>query len=713
MKRILIGVMALTTVGGLGVGGAYFARRAMTSEAETQPAELQAVEDPARDLTPTPIPIARHEDQQPRGGNPFASAGRVPEPDSQPSDEGGAAEQTADQARELEIPDAEVAGVDRADAVAPRTRSADLHARYPERQTVAQAAEPTADEAADEPQSSEPRTAATSRTSRGVDRYGRPIENAPTSRAARIEPQATNDPPADEPQATPRRRGPVARRAAPPVAQEQVEAEDTGEPASERPVKDNNPQSQNEEGTGRPGDPRLSGSQAPALTIEKTAPPEIQIGKAAKFQIKVRNAGSVIAHDVEVRDSIPQGTQFIESTPPAERDQQGALAWNLGALKPGEEQKVELQLMPTAEGEIGSVATVHFRAEASVRTLATKPMLNLDVSGPDKVMKGQQVTLKIKVSNPGTGAATGVVLAESVPEGLAHPGGKELELDVGTLKPGESRELELALASTAAGEVTNVVTARGDANLQAEAQTALAIVAPQLQVALAGPKRRYLERTAVHNISVSNPGTAAAKDVELVAVLPKELKFVEANNGGQFDAATRSVYWSLEELPPQETGTVALTTLPLAAGDARLLIKSTAKQNLTDQREEVVAIEGLAAINFQLSDTSDPVEAGGQTSYEIRVTNQGTKAATGVRLVALVPREMKAISAEGPVRYTIEGGRVVFEPLKQLAPKSDTVYSVKVQALEPGDLRLQVQVSTDDIREPITKEESTRVFGDE
>ena len=63
------------------------------------------------------------------------------------------------------------------------------------------------------------------------------------------------------------------------------------------------------------------------LTIEKTAPPEIQIGKPAKFVIKVRNAGSVSAHGVEIHDTIPQGTQLIETTPPAQRGRQGTLMW--------------------------------------------------------------------------------------------------------------------------------------------------------------------------------------------------------------------------------------------------------------------------------------------------------------------------------------------------------------------------------------------------
>ena len=177
----------------------------------------------------------------------------------------------------------------------------------------------------------------------------------------------------------------------------------------------------------------------------------------------------------------------------------------VGTLKPGEEKRAELQLMPQAEGEIGSVATVTFRAEASVRTLFTKPMLNIEVAGPDRVMKGSEVVLRIKISNPGSGAATGIVLSETVPAGLSHPSGNELELEIGTLRPGETRQLELGLAATEAGAVTNVVTAQGEGKLQVQARAELEVVAPQLQVSLAGPKRRYLERNATHTITIANP----------------------------------------------------------------------------------------------------------------------------------------------------------------------------------------------------------------
>jgi hypothetical protein len=36
-----------------------------------------------------------------------------------------------------------------------------------------------------------------------------------------------------------------------------------------------------------------------------------------------------------------------------------------------------------------------------------------------------------------------------------------------------------------------------------------------------------------------------------------------------------------------------------------------------------------------------------------------------------------------------------------------------VKGVQPGDQRVTVQVNTDDISQPIRREESTRVFGDE
>jgi uncharacterized repeat protein (TIGR01451 family) len=248
--------------------------------------------------------------------------------------------------------------------------------------------------------------------------------------------------------------------------------------------------------------------------------------------------------------------------------------------------------------------------------------------------------------------------------------------------------------------------------LQADQRTPLTVVAPALDVTMEGPRRRFLERQAVYTLWVSNPGTASAEDVELIANLPPGMEFVAANNAGQYDPKSRTVQWLLEELPANQKGSVTLTMLPVEAGEQRLRVAGTAKNGLAAEKQESVLIEGAAAILFQVADLADPVEVGGETTYEIRVANRGSKAASNVQLVAMLPPEAKPVGAEGPTRFEFSGQQVRFQPLPRLQPKAETIYRVRVQCLAVGDLRMRALLTTDDIQTPITKEEATRVYAD-
>src|SRR6185295_5019966 len=119
-----------------------------------------------------------------------------------------------------------------------------------------------------------------------------------------------------------------------------------------------------------------------------------------------------------------------------------------------------------------------------------------------------------------------------------------------------------------------------------------------------------------------------------------------------------------------------------------LQVESRAQQGLSDKTQREVLVEGLAAIKFEVRALEDPIEVGGETGYEIRVVNQGTKAATNVQVVAEMPAGLKFISAEGETQHKTQQGRIVFEPLQQLAPKADTVYRLRAQGTQAGDQRV-------------------------
>ena len=123
-------------------------------------------------------------------------------------------------------------------------------------------------------------------------------------------------------------------------------------------------------------------------------------------------------------------------------------------------------------------------------------------------------------------------------------------------------------------------------------------------------------------------------------------------------------------------------------------------------------MEGVAALVFEVTDSEDPIEVDGMTEYVVRIGNQGTKSASGVRLMVTLLGELEPIDAKGPVAHRVENLTILFEPLAKLSPSEDAVFRIRVRGRRAGDQRMQVQLTSDDHPSPITKEEITHVYAD-
>jgi uncharacterized repeat protein (TIGR01451 family) len=460
-----------------------------------------------------------------------------------------------------------------------------------------------------------------------------------------------------------------------------------------------------------PGTKDLEGAQTPSVTIEKLAPQEVQVGQAADFELVVTNVGRTPAHDVVVMDHVPQGTVLNRTEPPAERSGD-ALTWRLGTLQPGSEMVLKMNVTPETEGDIGSVAEVAFRAQATARTLSTRPEVVVDVRVAERVLVGEPLSLVIMVRNEGSGAARGVVIEEDVPEGFSHPAGRELENEIGLLRPSETKTLELRLQAERPGVYRNVVRVRDAGNTDLLKEQEIEITAPELEVAIQGPRLRYVERQATYEIAIRNVGTASARRVELVTNLPRGMKFISASKLGQYDARQHAVYWRLEELPPGKEGSVSLVTLPTAAGEQVLQVEGTADLGIADLAELTVRVESIAELHFTISDSADPIEVGSNTTYQIAVVNQGGKEDRNVVVVATLPDELVPTSAQGPTDGRVSGQQVEFAPVPRIAPGERLVFQVNARGEKSGDARVRIQLTSEDAPKPVVKEESTRVYSD-
>src|SRR5262249_12375042 len=203
---------------------------------------------------------------------------------------------------------------------------------------------------------------------------------------------------------------------------------------------------------------------------------------------------------------------------------------------------------PLKRGDIGSVATVRFSADASARSKCTCPDLRIELGAARQTLIGDPLQLTIAVANMGDGPATGVVIAEQLPDKFEHVQGQLLENELGTLKPGEQRQLKLTLKAARAGIGLNRLAVRADGDQRVEKQLELEVVAPALDIQVKGPPHQFLQREAVYAIQIGNPGTAPAKTVRLSAAVPAGFRVLAANNYGEFDAKTGRVNWELVEL---------------------------------------------------------------------------------------------------------------------------------------------------------------------
>ncbi len=457
-----------------------------------------------------------------------------------------------------------------------------------------------------------------------------------------------------------------------------------------------------------------SGRQEPAVSVEWVGPATARLHHPVACQIVVRNTSAVGVHNVVVRHRLADGVQ-LRASEPAPSSEGGELAWALGSLAAGQTKKVDLQLVSENRGPVNCQASVTFTAHAGHQLTVREPLLAVKLKAPDKVIAGEPVTLAFAVTNPGDGTTDGVKVKALLPEGLEHSRGRVLEVEVGSIAPKETRNLQLVCHARGTGMQKCQVVVTCDGNLNARDAADVEILLPKLDVAVNGPKLRYIDRHAVYQLKVSNPGSAPATGVALHEAIPAGFKFHSASAGGRYDEATRTVAWTLGDLPPGQNREVTLDLIATKAGEQRLMALVSSARGLKTGTETLTHIEGLASLSIELADVDDPVEVGAETAYELRVTNTGTKTESNLEVACTLPEqvELRGVKCSADLKYRVEGRELIFEPLPRLALKADVIYRLQVRGKVAGDARLRVRVRADDLRDPVVREESTRFYSDD
>ncbi len=462
----------------------------------------------------------------------------------------------------------------------------------------------------------------------------------------------------------------------------------------------------------------LSSQKAPQLTTTVSGPRKIQIGQPSKFHVALSNVGAVEARDVLVSVSLPPWAELASKTPStgatrlsADGSDSRTLEWQIQQMGANSSQQLELEIVPRENKPIElavrwTVASALSRVVVEVQ----EAKLMLTIAGPDQVLYGDTQVYEMTVSNPGTGPAENVVINLFPLDGGANPAASH---PIGTLKAGESKNLEIELTAAEAGSLAVKAAAVAEAGLRFDAEKNVTVLRPSLVVKVVAPKAQYAGTVTTYQVRVSNPGTAEARNVAVTAALPVGAKFLSGSNGSQLSEIDGKVSWNIAGLKAGEERVLNLSCELTSPGQNRLQIAGRGDLDLADETTAVTEVITMADLKLEVTDPLGPVAIGSEAVYEIRISNRGSKSAEAVQVSSFFSTGVEPVRVEG-LQHTIgNDGQVMFQPIASIAAGSEVVLTIRAKAGRAGShvFRAEVQCASIDVK--LSAEETTHFYGED
>ena len=437
-------------------------------------------------------------------------------------------------------------------------------------------------------------------------------------------------------------------------------------------------------------------------------PSEVEVGDEATFTITVVNQGPDDATGVVVTDTLPAGLSYVSDNAGGAYD--GATGiWTIGDLAVGESVSMEFVVTVDEAGTFVNEAEVTAANEPDIDSTpndgegddwddaiitATVPPEIIDLElvkdvAPAAVQVGDETNFTITVVNQGPDDATGVVVTDTLPDGLTYvsddgAGAYDSTTGVwtiGDLAVGASVQLSFVVTVDAAGTFTNVaeVTAANEEDIDSvpndgegddwDDATVVATVEPPPIIDLELTKdvsEAFVEvgDETVFTVTVVNQGPDDATGVVVTDTLPDGLTYVSDDGAGAYDSTTG--VWTIGDLAVGASVQLSFVVTVDAAGTFTNVAEVTAANEEDidsvpndgegddwDDATVVATVEPPPIIDLELTkDVSEAfVEVGDETVFTVTVVNQGPDDATGVVVTDTLPDGLTYVSDDAGGAY--------------------------------------------------------------
>ncbi|HKI34659.1 MAG TPA: hypothetical protein VKA46_22575 [Gemmataceae bacterium] len=296
----------------------------------------------------------------------------------------------------------------------------------------------------------------------------------------------------------------------------------------------------------------------PALKVGVEGPAVGAVGAPVAYQIVVSNPGTGPATGVVLTSKFDPGLEHESKVNPVESQ--------VGTLAPGTSKTVPLTLTAREAGAQTNVVTAEGDGGLSDSARQTVTVKRAEVSlhntGPAWRYVGRPADWKVEVKNIGDVPLANVVVRDALSPELAYQGGSpgaavegnQVTWAVGTLEPGETRTLTLTtLCKALTPRAMTVAGVTADPGIDAKAAAPLEIrglPAVRMKVADRDDPVEVGKETE-YRVEVTNQGSLPAEDVQVVAVVPDEMRVLGAKGPATAKIeAQRVTFPAVGSLPP-------------------------------------------------------------------------------------------------------------------------------------------------------------------
>ncbi len=452
------------------------------------------------------------------------------------------------------------------------------------------------------------------------------------------------------------------------------------------------------------GDPKSS-----ALLVHQVMPNEVRKGQEFDFSYHITNLTNADLQNVMVMMNSATNLEISDSEPSGAMSD-GSMNWAMGDFGPGQTKVINLSGSAGKVGFASDCITVSYNNFLCATVKVVEPALALTKTATAEALKCDVVVLRYVVKNSGSGAATNVVIKDTLPNGLTTTNGsRSVNIPVGTLGAGESKAFEVRANASSTGTFESPAFAGADGGLEANAdETTTLITAPEMEVTVECSESQHLGRNFTYNYSIENVGDGVANTSTASASIPSGTTVVRASNGGRVVGS--NVVWDFGSMNAGASKDFSMTVSASNPGSYSSTVTGNAScaDSVSDRCTTV--LKGIPAILLEVVDISDPVEVGQETTYVITVTNQGTAPDTAIQIVGTLPGSQTFVSATGATSGSASGQVVTFAPSGSLAPGASISWRITIRANAEDDARFGVEMTSARLKIPVIETEATNLY---